>query len=219
MIPFLASEPPGAGPLPSSLPLPTSLASLLINIESGRRFGIEGQCPVPSPPQPGFTCTPQSPRVPLIRLCLIPGDIALLAAASFHLSALSGATGPPEGWHPCLLHSAPVGEQASSLEAGAGLGSAAPGGPQRPSGVRVGSATASGEQVGAGRTQTTKGGSRAVCPVNLLGLSPGPPALPQPTFLLKALWYFVDATGREVRQSRKSLETLRPAPHSLLYFL
>lgn len=70
---------------------------------------------------------PQSPRVPLIRLCLIPGDTALLlAAASFHLSALSGATGPPEGWHPCLpALLAPVGEQASSLEAVAGLGSAA----------------------------------------------------------------------------------------------
>lgn len=161
----------------------------------------------PPPPQPGFTRTPQSPRVPLIRLCLIPGDTALLlAAASFHLSALSGATGPPEGWHPCPLRSAPVGEQASSLEAGAGLGSAASGGPQRPSGVRVGSATAS------GRTKTTKRWEQSpVCPVNLLGLSPGPPALPQSTFLLKALWGFVDATGREVRQSRKPRDPV-PSP-------
>lgn len=74
--------------------------------------------------------------------------------------------------------------------------------------------------MGAGRTKTTKRWEQSpVCPVNLLGLSPGPPALPQSTFLLKALWCFVDATGREVRQSRKSLETLCPVPHSLLYFL
>lgn len=104
VIPFLAYEPPGAGPLSSSLPLPTSLASLLINIESGRCFEIEGQCPSPSPSLESHAPSP-SPRVPLTRLCLILGDTLPLlpAAVSSHLSALSGATGPPKGWHPFLL--------------------------------------------------------------------------------------------------------------------
>lgn len=71
----------------------------------------------------------------------------------------------------------------------------------------------------AGRTETTERWEQSpVCPVNLLGLRPGLPALPLSS-LFKALWGFDDATGKETRQSRKSLETLRPAPHSLLYFL
>lgn len=81
---FSAYEPPGAGPLSSSLPLPTSLASLLINIESGRCFGIEGQPSGPSSSLDSHTPSP-SHRVPLTCLCLIPGDTLPLLPAAFIL--------------------------------------------------------------------------------------------------------------------------------------